>query len=145
MRASRRSRMRTMARSSGMWPSANKRERSAPGPFVVIGNPCSERVEFFQRALARLGQPAARVVPYLELIGGRVRLQEQVPEGAVVRIESPGESFEVEKALLLAGAELCGEEGSYARATREEVEALRFDRGAILYPRQWYTGYCAVL
>jgi hypothetical protein len=113
--------------------------------FVVIGNPGSERIDFFQGALVRQGQPEARVVPYAELIAGRAKLRDAVQGGGVVRIESPGECFEVEKAILSVGAELCDEEGSYARATREQVERLEFDRGAILYPRQWYIGYRRVL
>lgn len=130
------------AKRCAMWRSVN---RGGATEFVVIGDPRSERVELFDRALARQGQMAARVVSYLDLMGGRVTLQDHVREGAVVRIESPGDSFEVELALLAWGAAVEDKEGSFARASAEEVAALEFDRGAILYPRQWFLGYRRVL
>lgn len=111
---------------------------------VVIGNPENRRVTLFQAALAALGWPPARVVSYVDLLSNRIDLADIVPRGAVVRIESPGENFEVEKLLLRRGGEAAEAEGSpYLRPT--DLERLTFDRGRILYPRQWYLGYVEFL
>jgi hypothetical protein len=113
--------------------------------FVIIGDTQSERVELFNRALARQGLKPGNVISYLDFIAGRVSLRQQVPDGAVIRIESPGDSFEVERAILALGAAVDDEEGSYARASAGNIAALVFDKGAILYPRQWYLGYRELL
>lgn len=126
-----------------MWPSQN----SCPPDLVVIGNAGDKRVELFQAALARLGLPAARLVEYLDLIAGRVELANMLTPKSIVRIESPGRNFEVERALLALGAE-CEEpehDGCYTRLARKEVEALSFEKGLVLPSRQWYLGYCALL
>ncbi len=82
-----------------------------PLRFVVIGNPGNRRIEFFQAALQNLGMPPARVLPYRDLLAGSVDLPDDLEPGTFVRIESPGEDFEVEKWLLLAGEEAAAQEG----------------------------------
>jgi hypothetical protein len=59
-----------------------------------------------------------------------------------VRIESPGQDFEVERALLALGADAVDDE---ACLSHQAVGRLTFERGRILYPRQWYLGYCEAL
>ena len=115
-----------------------------PAGFVIVGNPDSNRVALFQQALARAGLPPAEVLAYADLIAGRDTLERVVHPGTVVRIESPGRDFEVEKAILAAGADVSDEEGS-SRISRREAERLPFDKGRILYPRQWYLGFREVL
>ncbi len=112
-------------------------------PWVVIGNPENRRVGLFQAALAAHGLPPARVLAYLDLLTG-IRSIEEVPAGAIVRIESPGENFEVEKRLLAAGQPLAESEGSPIISHRA-IDRLPFDPGRILWPRQWYLGYCRIL
>ncbi|CAM2069640.1 STM4014 family protein [Sulfidibacter corallicola] len=70
---------------------------------LVIGNPENRRVAFFQRALHERGLPAAQVCSYLDLLRGRVG--PDLPPADWVRIESPGECFEVERALIGWGLE----------------------------------------
>jgi hypothetical protein len=112
--------------------------------FLVIGNPENRRIGFFQAALQRLGMTPARVVSYLDLLAGRTDLLTEIGAFSVVRIESPGEDFEVEKALLLLGQEAAAAEGSpFLEAN--EIRRLGFDRGIILYPRQWYLGFRRLL
>jgi glutathione synthase/RimK-type ligase-like ATP-grasp enzyme len=110
----------------------------------VVGNPGCPRVAFFQEALARCGLPPADLVPYADLIAGRATLERAVTPGAVVRLESPGRDFEVEKALLAAGADE-PDAGRPTRIGREQAALLPFDKGRIWYPRQWYLGFRAVL
>lgn len=63
-----------------------------------------------------------------------------------MRLESPGQDFEVEKLLLAAGAaatETENVEASFLPA--EEALGLSYDRGRLLYPRQWYRGLRAIM
>jgi hypothetical protein len=111
---------------------------------VVVGNAGCRRVALFQEALSRCQQPAAALISYADLIVGRVTLEQVVRPGAVVRLESPGRDFDVEKALLAAGADEVDADGP-TRIGREEAGRLSFDKGRIWYPRQWYLGFRAIL
>lgn len=124
-----------------MWPLA-----SDLPPFVVIGNPGSRRVALFQAALNRLQVPPAQVIAYADLLAGRVHLASVVTPGAIVRIESPGKDFDVERMLLTLGADEPEDEPAwYERIERPAIERLSFDRGRILPLRQWYLGWRAAL
>ncbi|MBC7931696.1 MAG: STM4014 family protein [Rubrivivax sp.] len=123
-----------------MWLSASERGHAHARRVVLIGVPNSRRTELFQAALARSGAPAAQVVSYTDLLGGRAFLPDIVLPGTLVRIDSPGKDFETELALLKAGADAEDEEGCYARAARDALDALKFERGRIHWPRQWYVG-----
>jgi glutathione synthase/RimK-type ligase-like ATP-grasp enzyme len=128
-----------------MWPSANDPERRGADHFVVIGNPGGRRIEFFQSALAEQRLPQAQIVSYLDLLSGKEWLSRLIREGTVLRIESPGKDFYVERALIAEGADGSGCDDRFDRISRREAESLSFERGRILYPRQWYLGYCATL
>src|SRR4051794_33117163 len=108
------------------------RSRSGAGPLdlVVVANPGCRRVALLQAALDRCGLPAATVVPYLDLLAGRVTMEEVVRAGTVLRIESPGRDFEVERALLAKGARVDDATGS-TRIGPEEALRLPFERGRI--------------
>jgi glutathione synthase/RimK-type ligase-like ATP-grasp enzyme len=112
--------------------------------FVVLGNPGCKRVALFQEALTRCAQPPAQLVSYADLLAGRLTLDQVVAPGAVVRLESPGRDWEVEKALLAAGADEPDADGP-TRITRDSAHGLKFDKGRIWYPRQWYLGFRALL
>ena len=112
---------------------------------VVIGNPASKRVDLFQQALARRRWPVAEVVPWLDVLADPGRLA-PLTSGAFVRLESPGRDFEVEKQLLARGADEPDDEDPDAkRITAATARELPFEKGRILYPRQWYRGFRAVL
>lgn len=70
------------------------RRPSGP-PFAVVGNPANRRVALFQDALRAAGAPAARVVPWLDALRGRAEFR----PGELVRIDSPGEDRDAERAL----------------------------------------------
>ncbi len=124
-----------------MSPSASD---GGPVGFVVVGNPGSRRVELFQAALGRLGLPPAQVVAYADLLAGRECLAGAIQPGALVRIELPGKDFEVERALLIAGADAAEAEGCEWIGCAA-AERLMFEKGRILPSRQWYLGWCAAL
>lgn len=108
--------------------------------FVVVGNPGNKRIAFFQEALQASGLAPAPVVPYAELIAGSDSLARFPADGdTIIRFEAPERNFEVEKALIAAGAEV-EDDGPAPRISATEARGLVFDKGRILYPRQWYLG-----
>ena len=113
--------------------------------FVVVGNPGSRRVELFAAAVLAAGLPPVRVVAWADLLAGRADLRDVVRSVDVVRLESPGKDFDVERAILAAGAEEPDDDGAYDRADRPTCESLEFDKGRIWWPRQWYLGFRAAL
>jgi hypothetical protein len=112
--------------------------------LVLVANPENRRAESWQRALRSLGALPARVLPYEQVLAARVNWGDFARQHVLLRFESPGENFAVEKLLLAAGAELATDEGSPC-ITRPELAGLGEDPGLILYPRQWYLGWRAVL
>jgi len=99
----------------------------------------------FQQALAAEGCPPAHVVSYLELLrDGVERLAELPDEPALVRIDSAGEDFEVERQLLRLGYEDAVAAG-VSTIEPHAVEALKYDLGRILCPRQAHLGFVRLL
>ncbi|MFJ8043073.1 STM4014 family protein [Kitasatospora sp. NPDC096147] len=62
---------------------------------AVVGHPGHRRVELFAAAVRAAGLPAPVLLPWREVLRGEAR----VPEGAVVRVDSPGEDPEVDALL----------------------------------------------
>ncbi|MFF1916053.1 STM4014 family protein [Streptomyces sp. NPDC058239] len=97
-----------------MSPSPSSTGGPAPR-FVVVGVPDNRRVALFQDAVRAAGLPAARVVPWLDVLRGGAAFR----PGETVRMDSPGEDAEVER-LLRAVADPARVEGTalwYARFT----------------------------
>ncbi|WP_328885826.1 STM4014 family protein [Streptomyces sp. NBC_00316] len=105
-----------------MSPSPSSASGSAPR-FAVVGNPGNRRVTLFQDAVRAAGLPAARVVPWLDVLRGRAAFR----PGETVRMDSPGEDAEVE-GVLRAVDDPTRVEGSalwYARFTGAVQEVAR--------------------
>jgi glutathione synthase/RimK-type ligase-like ATP-grasp enzyme len=73
-------------------------------------------------------------------LSDRRQLSVERLENSLLRIESPGKNFEVDKLLLAKGALLAQSENA-PHLTAEEVVRLQVERGLILNPRQWYLGF----
>jgi hypothetical protein len=118
-----------------------------PG-FVIIGNPENRRVSLFQDALVRQQQPRARVIPWRELAAGQGAAEAAIArlpnDPALVRIDSFGEDFDVERLLLARGFEDAEALGAWA-VPPDEVRTLAYDRGRIFAPRQAHCGFLRVL
>ncbi|MFZ6766733.1 STM4014 family protein [Undibacterium sp. Di26W] len=100
--------------------------------FVLIGNPENRRVRFFQEALQDAGLEPALVIPYLDVLNDICMLDEVLAKACTVRIESPGENFEVEKRILALGG-------------LENALALEDERGRIYHPRLWFQGFSQLM
>ncbi|MET7523566.1 STM4014 family protein [Streptomyces sp900116325] len=99
---------------------------STVGPvprFAVVGVPGNRRVTLFQEAVRAAGLPAARVVPWPDVLRGEAAFR----PGETVRMDSPGEDAEVDR-LLRAVDDPTRVEGTarwYARFTAAVREVAR--------------------
>ncbi|WP_395292661.1 STM4014 family protein [Kitasatospora hibisci] len=88
--------------------------RSPSSPLAVLGNPGHRRVTLFTAAALAAGLPEPVVVPWIDVLRGTHR----VPEGSLLRIDSPGEEEAVDALLrrpvLGAGYEPTRVEGGAA-------------------------------
>lgn len=111
-------------------------------PLVVIGNPENRRIALFAAAAQRLALPRPLAIAYEGILASaRVDLAAVVPEGALVRVESPGENAAVHAALIRRGATL---QGLGQRQIADEMDAAAV-HGRISGSALWYTGYCSLL
>lgn len=111
--------------------------------ILVIGNPENRRVQLFCGAALRLRGAAPDVVSYRDLLAGKTRLEAHLRPRTLLRIESPGENFEVEKHLIARGAGAGENRGAYLPAPA--ALQLAPDHGRIRLLRQWYLGFRALL
>lgn len=112
--------------------------------IVIIGTKANPRVNSFQNSLSELGLAQAFFVPYIELLDGRVSLDEALTQDTLVRLESPGKDFELESRILQLGAEKSASE-TFEFFDNNKMANMEFDKGRILAPRQWYLGFSLLL
>src|ERR1043165_3075866 len=121
-----------------------------------LGRECT--VVSWQRVLAELADSEIYGSPS-EALGALP----EIPANTLVRVESPGQCFEVEKQILALGAHVAETSGDefpsysfpprpfkprstpYRRIASADISALREDRGIIHPMRQWYLGWCRAL
>lgn len=111
--------------------------------LVVVGNRDTPRGRRLADALLHGGLPW-RWVAWDDAAADPGALASRVHPGDVVRLESPGQRPEVERALHLAGVDAA----LPPRAERIDAATLRalpFDRGRLLAPAQWFAGFQRVL
>ena len=111
--------------------------------FVLIANPENRRVGLFQASLNHLNLPPAIVISYSDLIAGKESLERFNKPETIIRFESPEKNFAVDKAIIAAGSKEGG--STHQRISAEAAMELPFDKGLLLYPRQWYLGWCYLL
>jgi hypothetical protein len=115
-------------------------------PLAVIGHPGHKRVKLFQEALQRRGWPPAAVIAYQDVLEGPATWAQSLPPRSLVRLESPGQHFEVERLLIVAGAEVPDRECPHACSIDAvNAQRLAYDKGRLWYPRQRWRGLRAVL
>jgi hypothetical protein len=115
--------------------------------FVVVGNPEHRRVTMFQDALAAQQLPAAHVIAWCDLVepGAPARLLADVPDGAILRIDSMGENDGVERAILNRGEAAAVAEGGCTTISARTLAKQPYELGRIVCPRQAHLGFLAVL
>jgi hypothetical protein len=113
--------------------------------YVVVANPHSRRVLLFQQALHRCGLPAASVISWQDAIGGKVAWDRVLSPNTILRIDSPGENFETEKALLSEGYDVEDNNRYTSRLDPQTIASLQEDKGRIRNLRQWFLGFSKVL
>ncbi|MBP1990440.1 STM4014 family protein [Paenibacillus eucommiae] len=133
-------------------------------PFILIGNPGNRRTDGLQQARLKLGLEPAIVVSYLDLLQGRVSLSDVLStkglasgEPPLLRLDAPGENFEVERALIALGAPDAVidplDEALLPYAARKDPQPLPVESvmrleeqvGRIWHPSQWFRGYGRLL
>ncbi len=134
------------------------------GQLILIGNPGNRRTEGLQEARRQLGLEPARVIPYLDLLQGTATLEEAclrfgLPADAVpmLRLDAPGEDFQVERLLIALGAPDAPVEQQDERLLaygtipdphpldEEEALSIREEAGRLYHPAQWFRGYMRLL
>jgi hypothetical protein len=97
--------------------------------FALLGNPENRRLTHFQEALAQEGLEPALVTSWSDFLDtGALRLD----DAALLRIDSFGENFEVERRLL-------------ARGGVPSASSLTERRGEVLFPSRTHAGFCNAL
>lgn len=109
----------------------------------VLANPSSNRARAFTSSARGLGWHV-EVIPYADYLAGLLGIADRLGEGDVLRIDSPGEDFDVARGLLKAGIERRAAEGA-APLSVAQIDRLEYSPGEMLRPRQWYLGYCELL
>ncbi len=109
--------------------------RKAP-TFLILGNPGSPRLHGFQAALGRCGLPLARLLAWRDLLAGRDRLERHLAPQTVLRIDSPGRDFAVERLLIARG-----DRGGEGDLPASAALALEEDPGRLRHAGQWLRGF----
>ncbi|MFS0722555.1 STM4014 family protein [Paenibacillus sp. 1P07SE] len=132
--------------------------------MLLIGNHGNRRTEALQAARRKLGLAPAALASYEELLSGKLSLTELAERGvspSLLRLDSPGELFTVERGLIALGAPdavadpeadrllwsgSTREGGSVAQPLSAAAAAqLEEQRGQIVHPSQWFRGFARLL
>jgi glutathione synthase/RimK-type ligase-like ATP-grasp enzyme len=95
--------------------------------LAIIGNPENRRVTTFCETAERLGYAGTVVMSYADWLCGKPLAN--LPQGSILKIDSPGENEFVRKMLI-------------ARGDFREKNTGMPAFGAIGHMRTWYAGYC---
>ena len=104
--------------------------------FVLISHPGHLRARLFEEALQTLSMDSAQLIPWIDLLDGTCSLDELIDESTWIKIDSPGNHFEVTKRLIAQGQK------------STESSGLQFeeqDIGRIQGNSVWYAGFRDIL
>lgn len=131
--------------------------------MIVIGNFGNRRTTGLQAARARLGLPPALVLDYIDILQRKASLSSIVQslvqttdQPPLLRLDAPGEHFEVERELIALGApdaESLQIDERWLRYNKSVVQpipvrmarGLKESKGKLYHPSQWFRGYCRLL
>lgn len=131
--------------------------------MIIIGNSGNRRTTGLQAARTRLGLPPALVLNYLDVLQGNASLSsvaqslgQTLDEPPLLRLDAPGEHFEVERELIALGAPDSANTHIDERWLRynkcvvhpisvRTAKGLEENTGELYHPSQWFRGYCKLL
>lgn len=111
---------------------------------ILVGTAGDPRVVGYQAARARSGLPPAALLDYRDLITDPDAAAVRIPDGARVRIDSPGRNTQVLAGLLAHGIDKSLRLNAH-HLRSVEIERRVGERGRLLPPRQLYFGMERVL
>lgn len=121
----------------------------AVASLVVLAVEENRRCAYVREAAARLGWAAPLVVHWRDFLASPSALEaalERARGPVWLRVDSPGEDFSVERAMIAAGAAVDDADAPRAeRVSEEQARQLAFDRGRVRLGRQWYLGFARAL
>ncbi|MBT1710702.1 STM4014 family protein [Fulvivirgaceae bacterium PWU5] len=112
--------------------------------IVVVCNPENRRADLFCNAARGLGLAAPQRIAYTSILENEHVLDDALGPNTLLRIESPGENFEVERRIIARGADIV-HTGNAGRISEVDARNLRPDHGRIRFLRQWFLGFGHVL
>lgn len=114
-------------------------------PFCIIGaSEYDSRVVGFKTALENAGWSSPKILTYYNIIKNCAKDIQALPKNTILRIDSPGRDFKLNKLLLRKGYPKALKMSSLY-ITPDELLHLEEDKGKISYQHQWYLGFCDIL
>ncbi len=110
--------------------------------LYLIGNLESRRTRFFVESVKRF-EFKWQIVSWERLLSGADEWVQGIEDGSSIRLDSPGQNFAVEKALLRWGID--ERETRFTRISAQQLEKLPYEKGRVLALDQWYAGWQKVL
>jgi hypothetical protein len=111
-------------------------------PLYLIGNLESRRTRFFVEAIKRTGLKW-RIISWESVLSGSDDWARDIEPGSSIRIDSPGQNFAVEKALLARG--INEPPSTSADFSEAQLRALPYEKGRILALNQSHRGWTRTL
>lgn len=117
--------------------------------LVVLAVEENRRCQFVLDAAQRLGWPTPVVVGWRDALLDPSTLSAALERAGAdesallwLRVDSPGEDWDTERAMIAWGAEVRDADApEAARIDAAGARALAFDRGRVRLSRQWYLGF----
>jgi len=114
--------------------------------FTLIGNPENRRCQYFVDAVKSQGFRPPFVVSYLDILKKNVDLDTILNTSDYLRIDSPGENFEVTRQFLALANQHANFDSKQATTiSAKEALELPFEKGRIRFLRQTHLGFLLLL
>ena len=111
--------------------------------FIVIGNIENKRISLLKESLSGSKIDSVDFVHYNDIVFDIPRLEKYLKTNNVIRLEAPGQNFDLTKNLLMLGSGTVSHKYHFIPKTK--INSLRNERGRQLYPYQWFEGYKSFL